>query len=81
MTKMHLPIISIERIPLLRVYFSYFIAKQGATFKGSCIKRGTQFRSACSSSCLIYYGPANWSFGRQIPRSNYFVIIIYYEVF
>ena len=35
---------------------------------------------ACSSSGLIYYGPANWSFGRQIPCANYF-IIIYCEVF
>ena len=26
------------------------------------------------------YGPANWSARRQIPRANYFVIIIYYEV-
>ena len=30
---MHLPIIWIEIIPLLQVYFSHFIAKQGAIFK------------------------------------------------
>ena len=30
---MHLPIIWIEIIPLLQVYFSYFIEKQGTIFK------------------------------------------------
>ena len=71
----------IERIPLLQVYFSHFIAKQGTIFKDICFKQGTQFCSACSSSGLIYYGPANWSFRRQIPCANCFIIIIYYEVF
>ena len=75
------PIIWFERIPLLQVYFSYFIAKQGTIFKDICIKEDTQFCSACSSSGLIYHGPANWSFRRQIPRAGYFIIIIYYEVF
>ena len=75
------PIIWIERIPLLQVYFSYFIAKQGTIFKDICIKEVTQFCSACSSSGLIYHGPANWSFRRRIPRAGYFIIIIYYEVF
>ena len=42
---------------------------------------GTQFCSACSSIGLIYYGPANWSFRRQIPCANYFIVIIYSEVF
>ena len=72
---MHLPIIRIERIPLLQVYFSHFIAKQGTIFKDICFKQGTQFCSACSSNCLIYYGPANWSFRRQTPCAKYFTII------
>ena len=63
------------------MYFSHFIAKQGTVFKDICFEQGTQFCSACSSISLIYYGPANWSFRRQIPRANYFIIIIYYEVF
>ena len=50
---------AIERIPLLQVYFSHFIAKQGTIFKDICFKQGTQFSSARSSSGLIYYGPAN----------------------
>ena len=50
---------AIERIPLLQVYFSYFITKQGIIFKNICFKQGTQFSSARSSSGLIYYGPAN----------------------
>ena len=89
---MHLPIIWIERIPLLQVYFNYFIAKQGTIFKDICFKQGIQFCSACSSSGLIYYGPANCSFRRQMSCANYFfiiiiiiiiitIIIIYYEVF
>ena len=65
---------AIERIPLLQVYFSHFIVKQGTVFKDICFKQGTQFCSACSSSGLIYYGPANWSFRRQIPCANYFII-------
>ena len=78
---MHLPIIWIEIIPLLQVYFSYFIEKQGTIFKDICIREGTQCCSACSSSGLIYYGPENCSFRRQIPRANYcIIIIIYYEV-
>ena len=64
---MHLPITSIERIPLLQVYFNDFIANQGTIFKDICFKQGTQFRSARSSTGLIYYGPANWSVRRQIP--------------
>ena len=51
---MHLPIIRIERIPLLQVYFSHFIAKQGTIFKDICFKQGTQFGSACPSIGLIY---------------------------
>ena len=51
---MHLPIIWIERLPLLQVYFSYFIAKQDTIFKDICIKEGTQICYACSSSRLIY---------------------------
>ena len=78
---MHLPIIWIERIPLLQAYFNHFIAQQGTIFKGICFKPGTSFCFPCSSSSLIYYGPANWSFRRQIPYSIYFIIIIYYEVF
>ena len=80
-TKMHFRIIWIERIPLLQVYFSYFIAKQGRIFKDICIKESTQFCSACSSSGLIYYGPVSSSFRRKRPCANYFIIIIYYEVF
>ena len=78
-TKMHLPIIWIERIPLLQLYFSHFIIKQGIIFWYICFKQGTQFCSACSSSGLIYYGPSNWSFTRQIPCTNHFIIIIYHE--
>ena len=48
------------------MYFNDFIANQGAIFKDICFKQGTQFRSACSSTGLIYYGPANWSIRRQI---------------
>ena len=73
-TKMHLFIIWIEGIPLLQVYFSHFIAKQG-------IKQGNRFCSVCFSISVIYYGPANWSCRRQIPCVNYFIIIIFYEVF
>ena len=79
---MHLPIIRIERIPLLQVYFSHFIAKQGAIVKDICCKQGTQFCSACSCRGLTCYGPTNWSFRRQIPCAHYFIIIIiYYEFF
>ena len=80
-TKMHLPIIWIERIPLLQVHFGHFIAKQDTIFKDICFKQVTQFCSACTSIGLIYYEPENWSFRRQIPYANYFIIIIYYEVF
>ena len=80
-TKLHFRIIWIERIPLLQVYFSDFIAKQGRIFKDICIKESTQFCSACSSSGLIYYGHVSSSFRRKRPRANYFIIIIYYEVF
>ena len=78
---MYLPIIWMEKIPLLQVYLSHFIAKQDSIFIDICFKQGTQFCSACSSIGLIYYGPANWSFRRHIPYANYFIIIIYYEVF
>ena len=30
---------------------------------------------------MIYYGPTNWSFRRQIPYANCFISIIYYEAF
>ena len=40
---------AIERIPLLQVYFSHFIAKQGTIFKDICFKQGAQFCSARSS--------------------------------
>ena len=80
-TKMHLPIIWMERISLLQVYFSHFIAIQDSIFINICFEQGTQFCSACSSIGLTYYGPANWSIKRQIPCTNYFIIIIYYEVF
>ena len=49
--------------------------------KNSCFKQGSQFRSACFPSGLIYYGPENWSFRRQIPYANYFIIFIYYKAF
>ena len=80
-TKMDLPIIGIERIPLLQVYFSLFIAKQGTIFKDICFKQDSQFCSVSSSSGLAYYGLTNWSFRRQIVCANYFIIIIYNEVF
>ena len=35
---MHFPIIWIERIPLLQVYFSHVIVKQGAIFEDICFK-------------------------------------------
>ena len=38
-----------EKIPLLQVHFSHFIAKQGTVFKDICLKQGTQFCSARSS--------------------------------
>ena len=78
---MPLPVIWIERIPLLGVYFRYIIAKQGTIFKDICYKQGSQFCSACSPSGLIYYGSANWSFRGQRPWANLFNIIIYYEFF
>ena len=62
------------------MHFGHFIAKQDTIFKDICFKQVTQFCSACSSIGLIYYEPGNWSFRRQIPYANYF-IIIYYEVF
>ena len=40
---MHLPIIWIERILLLRVYFSHFIAKQGTIFKDICLGKVLNF--------------------------------------
>ena len=43
---MHLAIIWIEKIPLLQVYFSHFIAKPGTIFKDICIREGTSFCSA-----------------------------------
>ena len=48
------------------MYFSHFIAKQESIFIDICFKQGTQFCSASSSIGLIYYGPANWSFRKQI---------------
>ena len=45
------------------------------------IKQGNRFCSVCFSISVIYYGPANWSCRRQIPCVNYFIIIIFYEVF
>ena len=77
---MHLLIIWIERMPLLQVYFSHLIVKLDSIFIDICFKQSTQLCSACSSIGLIYYEPANWSFRRQTPGVNYFVII-YYEVF
>ena len=77
---MYLPIIWMEKIPLLQVYLSHFIAKQDSIFIDICFKQGTQFCSACSSIGLIYYGPANWSFRRHIC-ANYFIIIIYNKAF
>ena len=77
---MHLPIIWIERVLLLQVFLSLFIAKQDTVFRDICFKQGTQFCSACSSIGLIYYGLANLLFRKQIPCANYF-IIIYYEAF
>ena len=66
----------------MRGYFSHFISEQGTIFKDICFKQGTQFYSACTSIGLIYNGPANWSFRRQITLFFwYFIIIIYYEVF
>ena len=75
--KMLLPIIWIERIPLLRVYFSHFIAKQGTILKNICFKQGTKFCSAYSSSSLIYYGPANCSFRRQITRELFYYCLLW----
>ena len=69
-----------ERIPLSQVYFRHFIAKQDPVFIDIRFKQGAQFCSPCSSIGLIYYEPANWSFERQIPCANYFVIIMYYDV-
>ena len=43
---MHLPIIWIEIIPLLQVYFSHFIAKQGAIFKDKYLQ-GAIFKDFC----------------------------------
>ena len=39
------------------------------------------FVTPMANFVLTYYAPANWSFRRQILRTNYFIIIIYYEVF
>ena len=78
---MHLPIILIERIHLLQVYFSHFIAKQGTLFKDICFKQVTQFCSACSSSGLIYYGPTKWAFRRQIPYVSYFALLLTMKFF
>ena len=59
------------------MYLSQFIALQDTIFKDICFKQGTKF---CSID-LIYYEPANWSFRRQIPCANYFIIIIHCEFF
>ena len=82
--KMHLPIIWIERISLLQVYLSQFIAKQGTIFEDTCFKQGTQFCPACSSGGLIYYGPANWLFRRHTVRelfSYYYLLWIFFCIF
>ena len=50
---MYLPIIWIERIPLLEVYFSHFISKQDSISIEICFKQGTQFCSAYSPIGLI----------------------------
>ena len=75
-TKMDLLIIWLERIPLLQLYFSHCIAQQGTIFNNIYFKQGTQL---CSAS--FYDGPTNWSLTRQIPCTNYFIMIIYYEDF
>ena len=74
--KMDLLIIWLERIPLLQLYFSHCIAQQGTIFNNIYFKQGTQL---CSAS--FYDGPANWSLTRQIPCTNYFIMIIYYKDF
>ena len=51
-----------------------------SVFKDICFKQGTQLCFACSPIGLIYCGPSNWSFRRQIPCANHFMIIVYYEV-
>ena len=56
------------------------LLQNGTILKDICFKKSTQFCSACSSSGLIYSGPTNWSFRRQIRCVNYF-ITTYYEAF
>ena len=78
--KMHLSIIWIEKIPLLQVHFSQFIAKQGTIVKDICYILGALFCFLPSSSCLIYYEHANWPFRRQRPCAVCFIIIMWYKV-
>ena len=75
-------IIWTERTPLLRVYFSHFIVKQGTVVKDICYRLVAQFLFCLfSKSGLVYYENASWSFRKQRPCANVFIIIKYQEVF
>ena len=53
------------------------ISKLQGLFPKMWIKKKHNF----SKNELFFSRPANWSFRGQIPCANYFIIIIYYEVF
>ena len=75
---MHFPIIWIERILLLQVYFSsHFIAKQGTIFNDICFKQGTLFYSLVPP---VVWFTTDLQIGHFEDR-DHTRIIIYYEVF
>ena len=78
---MHLPIIWIERTPLLQVYFNHFIVKLGTIFKDIFVLSKVLNFALPVPSVVSFNGPANLSFSRKIPCANYVLILIYYGGF
>ena len=78
---MHLPIIWIERTPLLQVYFNHFIVKQGTIFQDIFVLSKVLNFVLPVPPVVSFNGPANLSFSREIPCANYVLVLIYYEGF
>ena len=74
---MHLRIIGIERIPLLQVYFSHVISKQGSMFEDICCRQDAQFCSICSTSGLIYYGLQTVMWRAETMRDFFLLILLF----
>ena len=73
---MHLVIIPLEFL-YRKCILATLLENRAQYLKIFVLINGTQFCSARSSIGLIYSGPVNWSFRREMPCVNYFVIIIY----